>query len=178
MLQNIVKGNPFKTSEFLSKYYTKYYNIISLNKDSILSGITGFITNLIVMHVAIIYSKNSFANSALTVIIGYIVSKIVFAILFQRTYRNLYTNRTTGKIDWSILKKIIMKMLFATMIFDFIDNGSKFIFMFTFLDIGFIPFQTVIISTIISSALSYLSINVAVKYMHVFGKENKKSNNV
>ncbi len=170
-----MKGNPFNKSKFLSKYYIKYYNIISLNKDLVLSGITGFITNLVVMHILIIYSKNSFANSVSTVIIGYIVSKIVFAILFQRTYKNLYTNKTTGKIEWHILKKIIMKMLFATFIFDFIDNGSKFIFMFTFLDIGFIPFQSVIISTIISSSLSYLSINVAVKYTHVFEKENKKS---
>ena len=99
-------------------------------------------------------------------------------VIFQRNYRKLYTNGKTGKIEWPILKKIIMKMLFATFIFDIIDNGLKFILMFTFLDIGFVPFQTVIISTIISSALSYLSINVAVKYMHVFGKENKKSNNI
>ncbi len=173
-----MKGNLFKTSKFLSKYYSKYYNSISLNKDLILSGIAGFLTNLFVIHVAALYSKNSFANSGLTVIIGYIVSKMVFAILFQRTYRNLYTNKLTGKIEWSVLKQIIKKMLVATFVFDIIDNGTKFIFMLKFLEIGLLPFQSVIISTIMSSTLSYLSINITVKYMHVFGKGNKKSSNV
>jgi hypothetical protein len=98
---------------------------------------------------------------------------MVFAILFQRSYHKLYTNSSTGKIEWNVLKQLIKKMIFATFIFDLIDNGTKFIFIFEFLHMGFLPFQTVIISTIISSTLSYLSINIAVKYMHVFRKENK-----
>jgi hypothetical protein len=162
-----------KTLKFISKYYSKYYNSISLNKDLVFSGIAGFLTNLFVIHLADLYSKNSITNSALTVLTGYIVSKMVFAVLFQRSYHRLYTNTSTGKIKWNVLKQIIKKMMFATFIFDFIDNGTKFIFIFEFLHLGFLPFQTVIISTIMSSTLSYLSINIAVKYMHVFGKENK-----
>ncbi len=171
-LCNKAKGNHFrKTFEFLSRYY----NSISLNKDLILSGIAGFLTNLVVIHMADLYSKNSFANSELTVIMGYIVSKMVFAILFQLAYRNLYTDRSTGKIEWSVLKQMIKKMILATFIFDFIDNGAKFIFILKFLNLGFFPFQSVIISTILSSTMSYLSINIVVKYIHVFGKGNKKS---
>lgn len=120
-----------------------------------------------------IYSKNDFANSALTVLTGYIVSKMIFAILFQKSYHKLYTNSSTGKIKWNVLKQIIKKMIFATFMFDLIDNGTKFIFIFEFLHLGFLPFQTIIISTIMSSTLSYSSINIAVKYMHVFRKENK-----
>ena len=63
-------------------------------------------------------------------------------------------------------------MMLATFIFDLIDNGTKFIFIFEFLYLGFLPLQTVIISTIMSSTLSYLSINIVVNYMHVFRKEN------
>jgi hypothetical protein len=169
-----VKENHFsKTSKFISIYYSKYYNSISLNKDLVLSGIAGFPTNVVVIHLADLYSKNSFTNSALTVLTGYIVSKMVFAVLFQRSHHKSYTNRSTGKIEWTILKQIIKKMMLATFIFDFIDNGTKFIFIFEFLHLGFLPFQTVIISTIMSSTLSYLSINIAVKYIHVFKKENK-----
>jgi hypothetical protein len=36
------------------------------------------------------------------------------------------------------------------------------------------PFQSVIISIIMSATLSYLSINIAVKYLKVSGKINKK----
>lgn len=168
-----MKENYFKTSKFISRYYSKYYNSISLNKDLVLSGIAGFLTNVVVIHLADIYSKNNFANSALTVLTGYIVSKMVFAILFQKSYHKLYTNSSTGKIKWNVLKQIIKKMIFATFMFDLIDNGTKFIFIFEFLHLGFLPFQTIIISTIMSSTLSYSSINIAVKYMHVFRKENK-----
>ena len=63
-------------------------------------------------------------------------------------------------------------MMLTTFIFDLIDNGTKFIFIFEFLHLGFLPLQTVIISTIMSSTLSYLSINIVVKYTHVFRKEN------
>ena len=169
-----MKENYFnKTSKFISKYYSKYYTSISLNKDLVLSGIAGFLTNAVVIHLADLYSKNNFANSALTVLTGYIVSKMVFAFLFQKSYHNLYTNRSTGKIEWTVLKQIIKKMMLATFIFDLIDNGTKFIFIFEFLHLGFLPLQTVIISTIMSSTLSYLSINIVVKYTHVFRKENK-----
>lgn len=168
-----MKENYFKTSKFISRYYSKYYNSISLNKDLVLSGIAGFLTNVVVIHLADIYSKNNFANSALTVLTGYIVSKMIFAILFQKSYHKLYTNSSTGKIKWNVLKQIIKKMIFATFMFDLIDNGTKFIFIFEFLHLGFLPFQTIIISTIMSSTLSYSSINIAVKYMHVFRKENK-----
>jgi hypothetical protein len=169
-----VKENYFsKTSKFISRYYSKYYNSILLNKDLVLSGIAGFLTNAIVIHLADLYSKNNFANSALTVLTGYIVSKMVFAFLFQKSYHKLYTNSSTGKIEWTVLKQIIKKMMLATFIFDLIDNGTKFIFIFEFLHLGFLPLQTVIISTIMSSTLSYLSINIVVKYTHVFRKENK-----
>ena len=170
----LVKDNYYsKTSKFISRYYSKYYNSISLNKDLVFSGMVGFLTNVVVIHLADLYLKNSFVNSALTVLTGYIVSKMVFAILFQRSYHKLYTNRSTGKIEWNVLKQLIKKMILATFIFDLIDNGTKFIFIFEFLHLGFLPFQTVIISTIMSSTLSYLTINIAVKYMHVFRKEDK-----
>ena len=130
------------------------------------------------IHIAALYSKNSFTNSGITVITGYVISKMVFAILFHRIFQKLYTNRSTGKIEWSTLKQIVRKMIVATIIFDFIDNGSKFIFILEFLKIGFMPFQSVIISTIMSATLSYLSINIAVKYLKVFGKINKKSSGI
>jgi hypothetical protein len=85
-----------------------------------------------VIHIAALYSKNSFTNSGLTVITGYIFSKMVFAILFHGTYWKLYTNISTGKIEWSTLKQIVRKMIVATIIFDFIDNGSKFILYWNF----------------------------------------------
>jgi hypothetical protein len=106
----LVKDNYYsKTSKFISRYYSKYYNSISLNKDLIFSGIVGFLTNVVVIHPPDLYLKNSFVNSALTVSTGYIVSKMVFAILFQRSYHKLYTNRSTGKIEWNVLKQLIKK---------------------------------------------------------------------
>ncbi len=149
--------------------------MISFNKNLVISGIVGFIVNIIVAHLYDLFSPNDFAtNSVLTVILGFIASKIVFAILFHRDYRSMYTDRVTGKINYYILKQIVIKIVFATAVFNIIDNVTKFVFLLKLLEIGIEPVQSAVISSIGSASLSYLSINLIVKYTHVFGSADRK----
>jgi uncharacterized protein YacL len=171
-----VKGKPArKIRDVYTKYYQRYYNIISLNKNLLLSGIVGFIISLLVAYVSTKYSTNDLANSALTVIIGLLFSKLIFAILFHRDNKHKYTKRFTGKLNLHSLKQVALKMVFADFIFDIVHNVSRFFILLELLrNHNYPPIQAAIISSIIASILSYLAINLIVKHIHMFGATKEK----
>ena len=164
-----------KIINLYKKYYIRYYNTISLNKNLLLSGIVGFIISLFVAYVSTKYSTNDFANSALTVVIGLIFSKAILAILFHRDNKHKYTKRFTGKLNLFRLKQIALKMIFADFIFDVIHNISRFFILLELLrNHNYPPIQAAIISSVIASILSYLAINLIVKHMHILGSTKEK----
>jgi hypothetical protein len=139
-----MEGKPGnKITNYLTKFYMKYTNTISLNKNLLLSGSVGFIVSLIVAYVSTKYSNDDFVISALTVIAGFISSK-------------------------DILKQIVTKMIFADAIFDIINNVSRFFILLELLRIEYQPVQAATIAAIIASCLSYLAINLIVRRIHVF----------
>ncbi|MBA3749508.1 MAG: hypothetical protein H0X03_01160 [Nitrosopumilus sp.] len=164
-----------KIINFYTKYYRRYYNTISLNKNLLISGIVGFIISLLVAFISTKYSTDNFANSALTVIIGFLFAKVIFAILFHYDNKHKYTKILTGKLNLHILKQIALKMIFADFIFDIINNTSRFFILLELLRNHYYPpIQAAIISSIVASILSYLAINLIVKHMHVLGSTKKK----
>ena len=160
-------------TNFFNKFYKKYSNTISLNKDLLLSGTVGFIVSLVVAYVSTKYSTNDFANSALTVITGFVFSKVVFVILFHLDNRKKYTKRFTGKLNFPVLKQIVKKMIFADSVFDIISNVTRFFILLELLRIEYPPVQAAIIASLIASSFSYLAINLIVRRLHVFGSRKK-----
>ena len=158
-------------TNFLRKFYNRYRNTISLNKDLVLSGIVGFIVSLVVAYVFTEYSTNDFAISALTVIAGFVSAKIVFVILFHLDNRKSYTTRLTGKLNLPVLKKIVAKMIFADSVFDIINNVARFFILLELLRIDYPALQATTIAALISSILAYLAINLLVRRLHVFGSK-------
>jgi hypothetical protein len=156
---------------FITKFYKKNKSTISLNKNLLISGITGFIVSLIVAYYSTRYSADYFLNSALTVIIAFIFSKLVFTILFHLDNKKKYTKKVTGKLNIQVLKQVVTKMVFADSIFDIINNVSRFIILLELLKINYQPLQAATIASIIASAFSYLAINLIVRYIHVFGSK-------
>ncbi|MDW0128577.1 MAG: hypothetical protein QOK87_09410, partial [Nitrososphaeraceae archaeon] len=68
-----MKGEPgSRIKNYFTKFYMKYTNAISLNKNLLLSGSAGFIVSIIVAYVSTKYSNDDFVTSALTVIAGFI----------------------------------------------------------------------------------------------------------
>ena len=157
-----------KIANYLTKFYEKYTNTISLNKNLLLSGSVGFIVCLIVTYVSTKYSNDDFTTSTLTVISGFISSKVVFVIIFHLDNKKKYTKKLTGKLNFDILKQIVTKMIFADAIFDIINNVSRFFILLELLRIEYQPLQAAIIASIISSCFSYLAINLIVRRIHVF----------
>jgi hypothetical protein len=158
----------------LEKYFLKYRFTIYLNKNLIVSGGFGFIISLFVAFISTKYSNDNFANSALTVIMGFIFYKTVFIILFHNDNKKKYTKKLTGKLNLYALKQIILKMIVASSAFDIVNNLSRFFILIELLKDHFHPVQAALISSIISSSFSYLAINLIMKYIHVFDSKKKK----
>jgi ABC-type uncharacterized transport system permease subunit len=160
-------------AKFLTNFYTKYRNTISLNKNLLISGIVGFLVSIVVAYVTTRYSTDDFANSAVTVITGFIFSKITFVILFHLDNKKKYTKRFTGKLNIPVLKEIVKKMIFADSIFDIVNNVTRFFVLLELLEMDYQPVQAAIIASIIASSLSYLAINLIVRRIHVFSSKRK-----
>ncbi|MGB8573945.1 MAG: hypothetical protein WCD19_05760 [Nitrososphaeraceae archaeon] len=161
-----------KITNYLTKFYVKYTNTISLNKNLLLSGLVGFIVSLIVAYMSTRYSHDDFTTSTLTVITGFVSSKVIFVILFHRDNKKKYTKRFTGKLNFDILKQIVTKMIFADAIFDIINNVSRFFILFELLRIEYPPVQAATIASIIASCFSYLAINLIVRPKYVYTSYN------
>ncbi len=156
-------------NRFLKDTYLKYYNTFSLNKNLLISGISGFLVSLVVAQISAEYSVDFVLNSALTVITGYLTYKTIFTILFHLDNKQRYTERLTGKLNFQKLKQILIKMLFASSIFDIVNNMTSFILMVQLLELEYSPVESTTISSVIASVLSYAVINIIIRYIHVFG---------
>ena len=162
-----------KIYKFLKNAYLKYYNTLSLNKNLLISGILGFLVSLVVAQISAEYSVDIVLNSALTVIIGYLTYKTIFAVLFHLDNKQRYTERLTGKLNFQKLKQILIKMLFASSVFDIVNNVTSFILMVQLLELEYSPVESTTISSIVASVSSYAVINFIIRYIHVFGSEKQ-----
>ena len=162
-----------KINRFFKDTYLKYYNTFSLNKNLLISGISGFVLSLVVSHISAEYSIDFVLNSALTVIAGYLTYKVIFAILFHLDNKQRYTKKLTGRLNIQKFKQILIKMLFASSIFDIVNNITRFILMVQLLELEYSAIESTTFSSIIASVLSYTVINIIVRYMHVFGSKKK-----
>ena len=162
-----------KINRFLKDTYLKYYNTFSLNKNLLVSGITGFLVSIVVAHISAEYSVDFVLNSALTVIAGYLTYKTVFAILFHIDNKQKYTRRLTGKLNLQKFKQILIKMLFASSVFDIVNNITRFILMIQLLKWEYTAVEATTISSIVASVLSYVIINIIMRYIHVFGSKKQ-----
>ena len=162
-----------KINRFFKDTYLKYYNTFSLNKNLLVSGIIGFLVSIVVAHISAEYSVDFVLNSALTVISGYLTYKTVFAILFHIDNKQKYTRRLTGKLNLQKFKQILIKMLFASSVFDIVNNITRFILMIQLLKWEYTPVEATTISSIVASVLSYVIINIIMRYIHVFGSKKQ-----
>ena len=162
-----------RINRFLKETYLKYYNTFSLNKNLLISGISGFLFSLVVAHFSAEYSIEFVLNSALTVTSGYLTYKTIFAILFHLDNKQRYTKRLTGKLNFQKFKQILIKMLFASSVFDIVNNITRFILMIQLLNLEFSALESTTISSIIASVMSYAAINIIIRYIHVFGSKKQ-----
>ena len=160
-----------KINGFFTKTYEKYYNTISLNKNLLISGLAGFIFSIFTAYYIAEFSTSHVLNSAITVISGFLTYKIIFAILFHNDNKRNYTKKLTGKINFLELRRILIKMIFASTIFDTVNNTTRFLLIIQLLKLEYTAVEAATLSSLIASVLSYAIINLIVKYIHLFTKK-------
>ena len=133
----------------------------------------GFVVSLVVAQSSAKYSGDIVLNSALTVISGYLTYKAIFAILFHLNNKQRYTDKLTGEINFQEFKKILIKMLFASSVFDIVNNVTSFILMVHLLELEYSPIESTTISSIVASVMSYAAINIIVRFIHVFDSKQQ-----
>jgi len=160
-----------KINGFFTRTYEKYYNTISLNKNLLISGSAGFLSSIIMACFVAEFSTSHVLNSAMTVITSFLTYKIIFAILFHIDNKQNYTKRLTGKINFIALRRIFIKMILASTIFDTVNNITRFLLIIQLLKLEYSAIEAAMISSLVASVLSYSTINLIVKYIHLFNQK-------
>lgn len=157
-----------KIKSKVSKSYYRYYNTITLNKNLIISGIGGFIASIIISHSLVHYSIDSILNSALTVITGFLIYKTIFAILFHVDNKQAYKKRFSKRNNLKLLKNIWIRIILVSSVFDGINNITRFALMSYLLNLDYSAIESTTISSMSASLLSYLVLNLVIKYFRRF----------
>ena len=139
----------------------------------ILSGAAGFFISAIAAEIYSTYTQDDLVNSVATVLTGFAVSSVVFAILFHLDNKYMYINKYTGKIDFKNLKQVVEKLMAAGLVFEIVNNSSRFIILYQLFTRDVDPFDASMLSSLAASGLSYLSRNLMLRRSGLFQTANK-----
>jgi len=139
----------------------------------IISGAAGFLISAIAAEVYATYSQDDLVNSVATVLTGFAVSSVVFAILFHMDNKYMYIDKSTERIDFKNLRQVLKKLMAAGLVFEIVNNSSRFIMLYKLFAKDVDPFNASMLSSLAASGLSYLSINLMLRRSGLFQTENK-----
>ena len=140
--------------------YSKYKDLILLNKNIIVAGICAFVSAAFVTQFYYTqYNESHIATSIVALITEYSVYIPIFGLLFYRDNRYRYINPLTGKKDFKTIKTDIKRLLTAFSISEVAYSLSKISVTYQFLQIGLMPYQASMFGSIAASAVSILLIN-------------------
>jgi hypothetical protein len=140
----------------------------------IISGAAGFFISAIAAEVYSTYTQDDLVNSVATVLTGFAASSVVFAILFHIDNKYMYIDKSTGRIDLKNLKQVLKKLMAAGLLFEIVNNSSRFIILYQLFTIDVDPSDASMLSSLVASGLSYLSMNLMLRRSGLFqtGNEN------
>jgi hypothetical protein len=139
----------------------------------IISGVAGFFISAIAAEVYSTYTQDDLVNSVATVLTGFAASSIVFAILFHMDNKYMYIDKSTGRIDFKNLKQVLKKLMAAGLVFEIVNNSSRFIILYELFTIDADPSGASMLSSLAASGLSYLSINLMLRRSGLFQTANE-----
>jgi hypothetical protein len=139
----------------------------------IISDAAGFFISAIAAEVYSTYTQDDLVNSLATVLTGFAASSVVFAILFHVDNKYMYIDKSTGRIDFKNLKQILKKLMAAGLVFEIVNNSSRFIILYQLFTMDADPSGASMLSSLAASGLSYLSINLMLRRSGLFQTANK-----
>lgn len=142
----------------------------------IISGAAGFFISAVAAEVYSTYTQDDLVNSVATVLTGLAASSVVFAILFHMDNKYMYIDKSTGRIDFKNLKQVLKKLMAAGLVFEIVNNSSRFIILYQLFTMDADPSDASMLSSLAASGLSYLSINLMLRRSGLFQTGNKNDN--
>jgi hypothetical protein len=139
----------------------------------IISGAAGFFISAIAAEVYSTHTQDDLVNSVATVLTGFAASSVVFAILFHMDNKYMYIDKSTGRIDLKNLKQVLKKLMAAGLVFEIVNNSSRFIILYELFTMDADPSGASMLSSLAASGLSYLSINLMLRRSGLFQTGNK-----
>jgi DNA-binding HxlR family transcriptional regulator len=139
----------------------------------IISGAAGFFISAIAAEVYSTHTQDDLVNSVATVLTGFAASSVVFAILFHIDNKYMYIDKSTGRIDFKNLKQVLKKLMAAGLVFEVVNNSSRFIILYQLFTMDADPSGASMLSSLAASGLSYLSINLMLRRSGLFQIANK-----
>lgn len=147
------------------KLYIKYKNVLLFNKNLAISGASSFFVGGIaaqIFHSQ--YQTSSIVNSISTLLTEYSIFFPLFFFLFYMDNRYRYKDPVTGKNDSSKIRNDFKKLLAAFAVSEIIYSFSKVILQYYLLHLPILePYQSGMISTILSWVFSASAVNVMVR---------------
>ena len=141
----------------------------------IISGASGFFVSAIAAGIYSTYTQDDLINSIATVLTGFAVSSLVFGILFHMDNKYMYIDKSTGKIDFRNLKQVLKKLMAGWLVFEIVNNSSRFIILYQLFTMDVDPFDASMVSSLAASCVSYLSLNLILRRSGLFRAGNNKT---
>ena len=138
----------------LYKFYSKYRDIISFNKDIIIAAIINAIANVfIVNYASIIYVTNYLFISIISIVADFLIYNVSFIILYLVDNRSKYVNHEDGNMNSQKIKQDLKKLITIIGFAEISYLGTKFLS-------TFISFQSLFMNpsliSIITTALAWI----------------------
>ena len=153
----------------IKKFYHKYKDYISFNKNIIISGVFAFFGGAVFTQFYSFLDDNIFSNSTVTLAVEYCIYLPIFGVLFYSDNKPRYFDPITGKKDYQIIKCDIKKLIAAFSISEIIFSVSKVVIHFQLLNIQIVePYLASMIASLTAWAIFLLVINLSLRAVHLF----------
>lgn len=160
---NCTTEDPMSNQRIYDLYH-KYKEILYFNKNLIIAGITSLLVGSVVTQLYAQAGGSNLINSFISIATEYSVFFPIFGILFYFDNRNKYLDPVTKKRDSHKLRSDIKKLLATFSVSEIIYLTSKVLLLYHLLQLAVIsPYQTAILSTMLSWMLSAITINVMIR---------------
>jgi len=151
-------------------FFRRYRDAILFNRNLIISGAAGFLASAYTSHLYSLYSDSDLANSAVALGTEYAVYLPLFALLFYFQNRHRYIDPQTGKKNhWQIWQDV-KKLLAAFSVSEVVFSIARVLSQYGFLQAGLEPYEASMISSVISWAVFFVSINLMARLVRLFQK--------
>ncbi|MGA9318846.1 MAG: hypothetical protein WBV84_12410 [Nitrososphaeraceae archaeon] len=144
--------------------YLKYKEVLYFNKNLIIAGISSLLVGSLVTQLYSQAGGSNLINSFVSIATEYSVFFPIFGVLFYIDNRNRYLDPITKKRDSHKLRSDIKKLIATFSVSEIIYSTSKVLILYQLLQLAIIsPYQTAILSTILSWMLSAITINIMIR---------------